>query len=350
MTLRTHLHAILSGWADFMVPWRRRIQLRIFQQLHTFEERPGLVDISARGRIARGDTTIAWYEVGPPDSDTTVVFIHGFALSAHTFYYQVDALREQGVRCLLVDLRGHGLSHKVAPQQCTIADAALDCLAVLEHRPPQGKMIIVGHSLGGMVALSLIEQLPAQLRKQLAGLVTVGSSMRRFAARGLTRALESWTATTLYRIGSSLPSRLDPLRFWAACAVSPVAAATLTGLPDREHIRFHAALFVDTPLATLVGFFDDVVKHHGYGAASYLESVPGEIIVGSADILAPVSQAQDMAAHWPRARLSLVAGAGHMVILERPEVVNAAIARLIEAAHSQPSAPLPATKATEDLS
>ncbi len=117
---------------------------------------------------------IAVYEEGaggPP-----FVFIHGLACD-HSFWQpQVDDLRRDH-RCLSVDLRGRGAASPAGPyditQQADDVAAAMRALGV-------GPAIIVGHSLGGLVALLLNDRHP----ELVLGIVAGDSPYRKHAPGG----------------------------------------------------------------------------------------------------------------------------------------------------------------------
>ena len=78
----------------------------VHSQLHDLTTEPGLTGLSDSGFIEHDGVQVAWYEVGPKDAAATAVFIHGYCLSAESFYDQVKDVRAHfpQVRCLLVDL------------------------------------------------------------------------------------------------------------------------------------------------------------------------------------------------------------------------------------------------------
>ena len=78
-------------------------------------------------------------------------------------------------------------------------------------------------------------------------------------------------------------------------------------------------------------FFDGLLEHAEYGAAPRLAKLKGEVVVGTADIVTPRSQSEVLCKHWPAANLQTVEGSGHMVILEDPEAISAALGRVLDA-------------------
>lgn len=304
--------------------------MQLSSRLHDHSCEPGLTGLTASGMVTNDGLDIAWFEAGPADAELTVVFIHGYCLSSESYFDQVNHLRDhKGVRSLLIDVRGHGLSTATEPARCNVNDAARDVLAVLEQRCPGGNMVIVGHSLGGMIALALMRLAPPAVAARVRSLLLIATSMRRFADHGAARFLRTALASALYYALVRLPDEVNSFRWKVASVITPVIATFVSAIPQMARIQFHVAMMLDTPLSSYIGYFDDLVEHSELSAGKHLRGIPGEIVVGSMDIVTPKVQSEVIHDHWPDATLSVVEGAGHMVILEEPEKVSAALDRVI---------------------
>ncbi|TVS17542.1 MAG: alpha/beta fold hydrolase [Planctomycetaceae bacterium] len=97
-----------------------------------------------------------------------LVFLHGFPLSRGVWQKQIEAFRES-YRVIAPDLRGFGDS-ETQPGPATMAQCAADLHALLEQLNT-GPMVLIGHSMGGYVALAFARQFPEKLR----GLVLVST-------------------------------------------------------------------------------------------------------------------------------------------------------------------------------
>jgi pimeloyl-ACP methyl ester carboxylesterase len=60
--------------------------------------------------------------------------------------------------------------------------------------------------------------------------------------------------------------------------------------------------------------------------------VPTLVACGDEDLLTPMEYSQDMADALPKSELVIVEGAGHLVELEQPEIIDEALVRLVERA------------------
>lgn len=216
-------------------------------------------------------------------------------------------------RCIAVDLRGHGgSSHNGDFRPRAMAS---DVLALLDHprlaegrRRPPGAAILIGHSMGGMVAQELALRRPERVR----ALVLVCSAAR-IGELGFPRRA-SFATQQLLRAGL--------IHRWAR----PLAAyypIMHLGTPrarrrclQREILRVPNAVAWRT-LAALREF--DVVAELPRIAQ------PTLVIAGAQDILTALPLARRLAASLPLAHIEILDPCGHMPMLEQPELFNAAI-------------------------
>jgi pimeloyl-ACP methyl ester carboxylesterase len=114
-------------------------------------------------------------------------------------------------------------------------------------------------------------------------------------------------------------------------------------------LRDHALTvegIINTPAASMCGFFEDVMRHDRVEGLSVLDGLPVHVMVGSKDRLTPPSHAELLAEKIPGARLTVAPGAGHMLPLERDALVTEALLELVEQAQATDRrAPDPTTPA-----
>lgn len=280
---------------------------------------------------------VRYYDIGPLDGPT-ILYVHGFNIASESFALVVDRLRPLGVRQVLVDLRGHGASGPCPPELLNIDDAADDFINVLTHLAVTGPVIVVGHSLGGPVSLSLMRRHPDAF--QWAGSVQISSAVEPFTVHGLPQMLAGPLGRLLEYVVRFTPHFAEGMRRGITRTIAPVLAMGFYFRPvPLSVIRLHADMIQNTPLSTYRGFFDDLLTHSEVGAAEVLEGMPGYILVGDRDRVTPVSQSFRLAAMWPSAYLQVLPGSGHMPPLDAPGAVAAAIERLLDVVATQPRSP-----------
>ena len=65
------------------------------------------------------------------------------------------------MRLVLYDQRSHGRSERASRESCTIEQLGHDLDAVIRALAPEGPLVLVGHSMGGMTIMALAEQTPS---------------------------------------------------------------------------------------------------------------------------------------------------------------------------------------------
>ncbi len=242
----------------------------------------------------------------------TVVLAHGLALTLGEWNLAAELLLADGYRVVAFDARGHGQS-TIGSQGISAPVMAADLAAVLEATHTSDA-ILVGHSMGGYLALEAVLDAPG-VADRLAGLVLVAS----FAGDILDGAPQNRAEAPILR------SHLFP-RLTASPTVGTLFAASFFG-PHPSPAMLTAFLEMvlahdNAPLLPLLDAFtsDDLL------ARLPAVHVPTVIVCGLADRTTPPRDSHRMAAAIPAARTVWVEGAGHMLPWERPTAIRDAVA------------------------
>ena len=274
---------------------------------------------------------------GPADAPVTVVLLHGWCQDRRTWQHQVAAMRVLGARrprVITYDTRGHGRSGATRLAGATLAQLGDDLAEVLRRYAPTGPIVLGGHSLGGMTIMEYAAAHPTTFADRVAGLLFVSTTAEghthtqyglpsRLAA--LMRAGETVGAGLLARSGPWCPHRaLLP-------ALRPAVRWLLFGDEcDNEALELAMRAFGRAPLRSVGGFRASIGTQQRLETLASLADVPAAVLVGSRDRLTPPACARSIAGALPFADLSVLPGAGHMLPLERPHEVSAALTGIVE--------------------
>lgn len=245
-----------------------------------------------------------------PGGGPTCVLVHGIMLGVATWAPQ---LRDMDGRIIAVSQRGHGQS-RAGTEGYTFERLAADLHEVLGALDVRDA-VLVGHSMGGMVAQLLALSRPAELALHVRRLVLVATSpgpvltspFAAFASAAAARAL-----TGAERRGRGpLPKSAT---VWGArisfgASPSPAQVELMRSMLD----------------AMSPGALAELLPHLlTFDVRSRLEGIrlPVHVVVGSRDVLTPPRTARAISERVPGAALTVLPGCGHMVMLERAEVLR----------------------------
>lgn len=276
---------------------------------------------------------------GPPDAELTVILLHGWTLDGRAWHRQVGPVRAslgESVRIVTYDARGHGRSSCMALRTATLAQLGDDLAAVLAEVAPTGPVVLVGHSLGGMTVMEYAHRHPVDFADRVAGLVFVATTAEghTHTAYGLSpriarliRLAETTGAGVLARCGSWRPPRAL-LR-----ALRPSLRWLLFGdRCDPEDIRLATSAVARASLRSIGGFRASIAVQHRLDTLAVLGDLPAAALVGDRDRLTPPPCAESIADALPTTELTVCPGAGHMLMMERPDEVNAALITVVRRA------------------
>ncbi|ADU00907.1 MULTISPECIES: alpha/beta fold hydrolase [Mycolicibacterium] len=280
---------------------------------------------------------LAVREVGPEDAPLTVVFAHGFCLRMGSFHFQRVRLTEHWgaqVRMVFFDQRGHGQSGDAPPETYTVEQLGRDLEAVLAVMAPKGPVVLVGHSMGGMAVLSHARQYPQRYPTRVVGAALISSAAEGVARSPVGEILKNPALEAVRFTARYAPKLVHRGRGAARSVIGPILRAASYGDEkiSPSVVAFSERMMHDTPIATLVEFLHALEVHDETAGLETLRRVPTLVACGDRDLLTPKEYSQEMADVLAKSELVIVPGAGHLVQLECPEVINDALVRLVERA------------------
>lgn len=294
----------------------------------------GLLD-SDRGSLVVADdgVTLAVREVGPVNAPLTVVFVHGYCLRMDSWHFQRRQLRRRwgdSVRMVFYDQRGHGRSGTPTAESCTIDQLGRDLHAVLRAVAPNGPVVLVGHSMGGMSVLSLARQVPELFGDRVIGVGLLATAAEGLNKTGLSRNLENPVIDAFRLAVRTAPGVVQLGRGAARAIISPILRAASFGTEVSPSLhRFSESMLNETSVTTIVNFLKSIELHDESAALPVIADLPALVLCGDADMVLPFAQSRALADALPNCEIVRVPSGGHLVQLEFPIRVTDAIDRLV---------------------
>jgi pimeloyl-ACP methyl ester carboxylesterase len=247
-------------------------------------------------------------ETGPP-----LLFVHGYFGLAIAFERMMECLTARGHRCVAIDLRGHGDSALSGPLgRVSIHDYTDDVERVARQL---GDPIIIGHSMGGLVA-----QLAA-VRGIAKGVVLLSPA----PPRGIPVLSVKLAIHQAKYMPAILTSRV------VVPGRSDIRALVLNRVPEAEREMLLDLLVPDSGLAARQ------MSVFGVPVDRTRVSVPVLVIAGDQDRFIPFSRSERVAKRYG-APLRTALGRGHMLIIEPGyEEICGWIADWVRATFSEPA-------------
>lgn len=244
-------------------------------------------------KVEVGGRLLRYLDLG--EDGTPLVLVHGFGGDLNNWLFNQPALAAER-RVIALDLPGHGESGKTL-RSGEVAELSEAVLGLLDHLQLD-RVHLAGHSMGGLVALTVAEQAPARV-----------VSLTLIASAGLGADINGD-----YLQGFADANNRNALKPQLVQLFSDPALVTRQMLEDM--LKFKRLEGVDQALRQLNGALFDggrqkVDVRHVVGRQ------PSLVIWGSDDAIIPANHAQGL-----EAQVEILPGQGHMLQLEAAEQVN----------------------------
>ncbi|MFG2522678.1 alpha/beta fold hydrolase [Streptomyces sp. NPDC048527] len=310
------------------------------------------------GRACAEDGTELYFEVEEVESEggagprrrrlfgrkapapVTVVFSHGYCLNQDSWHFQRAALRGV-VRSVYWDQRSHGRSGRGVEQadggpDVTIDQLGRDLKAVIDAAAPEGPLVLVGHSMGGMTVMAFADQFPEFVAERVAGVALVGTSSGKLGevSYGLPVAGVNAVRRVLPGVLKVLGQRADLVekgrRATADLFAGVIKRYSFASRDvDPAVARFAERMIESTPIDVVAEFYPAFQEHEKSAAIERFAQLPVLVLAGDKDLVTPSEHSEAIAGLLPDAELVLVPDAGHLVMLEHPEAVTDRLADLL---------------------
>jgi pimeloyl-ACP methyl ester carboxylesterase len=234
----------------------------------------------------------------------TIVLLHGAGFDHTTWALHSRWFAHHGFGVLAPDLPGHGRSAG-APLP-TIADMA-DWTAALLDAAGASKAKLVGHSMGSLIALETAARHPARVT----ALSLIGTTATMTVGPDLLKAAEA-----------NDHAAIDMVSIWGLGFQAELGGSLAPGL--WMHSGAQRVLEQCRP-GVLFNDLSACNAYQGAPAAAAGITVPATFILGERDMMTPVKGGKALAAAVPNSRTVVLRGAGHMMMVEQPDELLAAL-------------------------
>jgi len=239
----------------------------------------------------------------------TALLIHGAGMDHTVWALQGRALAFHGTNALAPDLPGHGRSEASEGFGATIGERAA-WLGRLVDEFGVDRIDLVGHSMGGLIALALAARDPRVRR-----LVLVGTAARMPVHPDLLQAARG-----------DLPKAAALIVDWAFAAERKLGGQAVPGAwTPMAAMRL---LLASRP-GVLAGDLTACDAYGGGEAAARQADMPALVVTGAEDRMTPPRAGKQLAELLPRGRFLAFSGAGHMPMVERPRELLAELRRFL---------------------
>ncbi|MCU1592894.1 MAG: Alpha/beta hydrolase [Frankiales bacterium] len=287
--------------------------------------------------VTASDGAVLHAEVGgQSDAATTVVFLHGFLARSSEFDMQWSDVSRRA-RTVRYDHRQHGRSAR-SGNAVEIERLAWDAADVIAQLVPEGDIVLVGHSMGGMTILALAERCPELFTSRVRGVALLATGaghcieghpwenlFRRVSRRGLLAPGLLGLRLVAPALEQARPRRTHTMRW--------VTRKLLFGTADVDPavLTMTQSLLEEPPLSTIASLQGSLLRHEAREGLAAIRHLPVQVVTGSADRLTRPEHSVAMAsALGENAELVVLPGVGHVLNQTRPTEVSAALHRLLD--------------------
>lgn len=264
------------------------------------------------------DGTKIWYEISKRNKPT-LLFIHGWANDWTTWKKEITFFKRKGYSTITLDLRGHGKSDKPEEKE----KYELECFArdlheIIENENVD-KFVLIGHSLGGMIALKYYELF--NNKKGINGIILCDTTDRNILEHKEINVISPFIMHVLDFI----------------IAHEHINKKHFKHLKDIDLTKYkHASdcfIFYEglhnTPMKSVFSCMEAMMKFDVSATLSKI-NVPVLIIEGSKDKLLPKIDSIQLYREIKSAEIDFIPKGRHFVNLERPDLVDKYIFNFLE--------------------
>jgi pimeloyl-ACP methyl ester carboxylesterase/CRP-like cAMP-binding protein len=243
------------------------------------------------------------------------LLIHGWSSSWYAMSPLLRTLRQR-FRCLAVDLPGYGKSPRLK-QRATIP-AYADLLAELISEVSDGPVVLVGHSMGGMISVTLALRHSVLVER----MVLIDPTITGRLSRYINLVVSPITLLERFGLGRLIISAVERAFVGVTDRIMrPASFAERTGITEADYKKIRAdARRPGQGRVRTECFF--AMRNNDLTGQLHRLDTPTLVLWGAEDNTVPLRDASIVADEWPEADLRILPKAGHWPQFEAPETTR----------------------------
>ncbi len=258
---------------------------------------------------------------GQPNRQVALL-IHGWSSSWYALSPLIPLL-SQRFNCIAVDLPGYGQSPPMK-ERVTIA-AYADLLARLIEEVSNGPVVLVGHSMGGMISAMLAMRHPVLVERMVLVCPTISGNLSTM----INLTISPITIMERFGLGSFLVTTFENLIVGITDRLMrPVSFSVRTGISAEDYTRLRADARRPGQGRTRYECFYAMRESNLGGKLTGVEP-PTLVIWGAEDNTVPLRDSAIVADEWAQADLRILPKAGHWPQFETPDITRRQIASFL---------------------
>ncbi len=264
-----------------------------------------------------------------PQQYQVALLVHGWSSSWYAMSPLLGIL-SQRFRCLAVDLPGYGKSPPF--EHRTTIDAYAELLAGLIHQVSDGPVVYIGHSMGGMIGLTLALKYPMLIER----MVLLGPTVTGRLSTFINLFVSPVTMMERFGLGRLIVSGVE--RAFVGVTdrlMRPASFAERTGITEHDYRRLREDARRPGQGRVRAECFFAMRENNLTGRLKNLHT-PGLVIWGAEDNTVPLRDAGVIADEWDEADLRILPKAGHWPHFERPDQTRRLIASYLGLPQASP--------------
>jgi pimeloyl-ACP methyl ester carboxylesterase len=280
------------------------------------------------------DGVVLHTEVDEGDADDiTLAFVHGWALNLDCWHFQRLHFRGQ-LRQVFYDQRSHGRSGRSDAELCRIPQLADDLYQVLQEVVGSGPVVLIGHSMGGMAIMRLAQSHPELFGTRVVGVALFCTAAGDMAEYSPIRGIPGRTFTRLAEPVMASLNRIPELVSQGRRAGSDLGYVVTRRMAFGSnvppgYVDFVSEMLAATPLEVVADYYPAFSELDEYRALEVLSTVPMLVVGGENDMITPIERTARIIDLLPKADAIRVENCGHLGMIEKHEIFDDALDRLL---------------------